>query len=303
VDLAPCGPRHIPLDVTTVQILWVLGGALVAAWCAGVQSPALMREETSRALPPRDEFLQRVRERLRDDSSILRDYTYQRTIIERDRDGSGQLVATRSRVYDVRPLPGDPDGYRVLLSRDGVPADAAEIRRAQAEYARRVAAARRPESSAARARRLADEAEDEREQRENVEDLVRLYEVTLVRREVRNGIPSVLLTFTPRPGVEPRTRAGRYLRSVSGRAWFSEAECELVHLDATVTEAINYGWGVLGRIDRGASASVDRQRTADGRWLPARYDFAGRGRVLLIKAVQRDATVTFSNYRPADATR
>jgi hypothetical protein len=109
------------------------------------------------------------------------------------------------------------------------------------------------------------------------------------------------VNFSPKVNAQPRTRAGRILRSVRGRAWFSEQEYELVRVEAQAFEPIVYGWGILARINAGAHAEIDRQRAADGAWLPARYELAGSGRVLLLKGVQRETTVTFADFeRVAD---
>jgi hypothetical protein len=250
-------------------------------------------------LPDRQVFLEEVRKRLRSDQAILRHYMYRRHVVERDRDGDGLVTARRTRTYEMRPLPDDPEGYRWLVERDGTPVPHAEIAREEAEYARRLARARAPETDRERRRRLEREADRQREDAAAIADVTRLFAVDLVGREVVTGIPSIVVTFTPRPEIEPATRVGRFLKSVSGRAWFSETEFELVRVESEVFETFAYGWGFLARIHKGARATIERQRTADGTWLPSRYEFSGRGRVLLVRAVQRDVTITLSDFREA----
>ena len=278
----------------------VLAALLASAAAWGLVATAAPGRD-DRPLPDRDTFLREVRTRLRSDQAILQHYVYRRTQVDRERDHDGRVVSSRRRVWEVLPLPSQGQGLRVPLVRDGRPVPEPEIAERREEHRQQLARARRrlqTESARDRTTRQARETEHAREERDNVEDVVRLYRVDLVRRETVRGIESVLLTFTPRPEVEPRSRAGNILKHVAGRAWFSEREHELVRVEAEVIDTIRYGWGILARVNKGASAHIDRYRTPGGRWLPLKYEFQGSGRLLLVKGLRRDTTVTFSEYRP-----
>jgi len=217
------------------------------------------------------------------------------------RDGSGRVVETRRRVFEVLPLPDDPEGFRVTIVRDNEPAGADAIARQRAEYTSRIARLEREragESASARERRLRHEADERRENQAMLADVRSVFELRLVRRETMNGAPCVLVTFSPRADANPQTREGRLLTNVAGRAWFSEADHELVRVDASAIGPIRYGWGILARIDGGARAVIDRRQREDGAWVPARYELSASGRLLLVKGINRDATVTFTDLRP-----
>jgi hypothetical protein len=251
-------------------------------------------------LPDRKTFLAEIRKRLRPDAAILRQYAYTRTVVEQLLDGEGRVTETRMRVYEVRPLPGDSEGRRWLTMKDGVPVSAAELQRLEREYQQQLARAERRfanESPPERQRRLVREQAHAREERQNLEDALAIYAVDLKGRETVNGVAAVVVTFAPRRDIRPRTRAGGLLAKVAGRAWFSESEHELVRLEATAVEPIRYGWGILARINEGASAMIDRRRAPDGMWLPDQYVLNGSGRVLLVRGISRRGTITFSNYR------
>jgi hypothetical protein len=251
-------------------------------------------------LEDRDTFLAGMRSRLRADASILGAYAYTRSVVEQTLDRDGRVKETHTRVFEVRPLPDEPEGHRWMTMKDGVPTPPEERQRLEAEYHSKLARARRriaTESAGDRQRRLARAAEREREGRETIDDVLSLYTLDLKGREVINGVRTRLVTFEGRPGARPRTRAGGLLRSVTGRAWFSEAEYELVRLEAKAGRPIRYGWGILARIDEGSSAVLDRRPVQDGTWLPEQYAFTATGRLLLVRGLARQATVTFSNYR------
>jgi hypothetical protein len=251
-------------------------------------------------LEARDTFLAGMRTRLRADASILGEYAYTRSVVERTLGGDGRVKETHTRVFEVRPFPDDPEGHRWMTMKDGVPTPPVEQQRLEAEYQSRLARARRrlaTESAGDRQRRLARAAERDRESRETVEDVLSIYALDVQGREVISGVRTRLVTFEGRPDARPRTRAGGLLKNVTGRAWFSEAEYELVRLEARATRPIRYGWGILARIDEGSSAVIDRRPVQDGTWLPEQYAFTATGRLLLVRGLARQATVTFSNYR------
>jgi hypothetical protein len=267
---------------------------------AGISSAGRLQADDRGALPDRDAFLEQVAARLRSDQTILQAYTYTRTVEERRRDASGRILETRRRVFEVLPLPDEPDGFSVTLVRDNVPAGPDAIARQRAEYESKLARIEREragEDASARERRLRREADTRRENQAMLADVRSVFDVRLVRRETMNGVPCVLVTFTPRPDAEPQTREGRLLTSVAGRAWFSEADHELARVDASALRPIRYGWGILARINSGARAVIDRRRSDDGSWVPARYELTASGRLLLVKGINRDATVTFTDLR------
>jgi hypothetical protein len=281
-----------------VKAAGALALVLLAGWVAQA-APTRAGAAAQVPLPDREAFLREVRQRLRSDQAILREYMYRRHVVERDQDADGRVTATRTRTWEMRPLPGDPEGTRWLVERDGKPVPASDLAQEEAQYAARLARGRDPETDRQRRRRLAKQAEQRREEEEAVADVTRLFAVDLVGREFVAGMPAIVITFVPRPEVEPRTRAGRFVKNVTGRAWFSETEYELVRVEAEVFETFAYGWGIVARIHKGARAVIERQRMPDGTWLPSRYDFSGRGRVLLVKGVQRDVTITLSDFRKA----
>ena len=276
---------------------WPLAFVLVAG--LGASTPLNAALPTDAPLPDHQRFLEEVLKRLRSDGEILQRYVYRRHVEERDRDGEGRVTARRTRTYEVRPLPDDPEGFRWIVERDGRPTPPDEIARHEAEYEQRLAAAREPESDAERRRRLAREAERRREEAANVEEVKRIFDAELVGRDLVAGVPTVIVSFTPKPDVKPRTRAGRLLKAVVGRAWFTETDYELVRVESKMIETVRYGWGLVASIHEGATATIERRQLTDGTWVPSRYEFRGRGRVLLVRGVQRDVSVTISNLREA----
>ena len=52
-----------------------------------------------------------------------------------------------------------------------------------------------------------------------IDDLFRIYDIHIVRRESIEGHDTILATLTPNPGVKPQTDDGKIMRHFKARAW------------------------------------------------------------------------------------
>jgi hypothetical protein len=148
------------------------------------------------------------------------------------------------------------------------------------------------------ARRSAEvQAESRRKETEAIDEIFRLYDIRIVRREPLDGRDAILMTFAPRPGVETTTRPGRIVKKFSGRAWIDEADRQLVRVEGELTDDLSFGFGILAKLKKGARAELKRRKVNDEIWLPAEARFVGHARVLLVKGIHIDALSEYSDYR------
>jgi hypothetical protein len=261
-----------------------LGGLLVFT------APARSGDEPAAApLPDARAFLAEVRERLHTDDFLLDQYTFTEKQTERHLDGNGNVTKVTSASYEVYPSAEPGHTYRKLVERDGkaLPVDdlAKEDRKQQEKEAK--AAARSPEVQAERRRKEA----------EAVEELFRLYDIRIVGREAVDGRDAILATFAPRPGIDTATRASRILKKFSGRAWIDEKDCQLVRVEAELTDDLSFGFGILAKLKKGARAELQRRKVNDEIWLPAEARFVGYARLFLVKGLNIDTLSEYSDYK------
>jgi len=271
--------------------------ALAAAAAANARLGADVRQP-SRPLPGVETVKDAIREHFRLDPVRESKFTYLETRRRMKHDGNGPAEVIEEKVYEV--YPDQPVGrlYRRLIRRNGVPVPPAELAKQDADR-RRDLERRARETPVERARRIRKHAEKLRENQEELEDALRVWHVRLTGYE-RLG-PRTLLAaeLTPRPDARVRTRLGKYLRSVKGRAWMTPDDFQLVRAELEVVRPINIGLGLVGRVHKGGRAVLERT-LVDGTWMLTLARLEASGRAFLVKPVSIDAVYEYSRFRRVD---
>jgi hypothetical protein len=257
--------------------------------------PSLAQE---RPLPDFDTFAAEVKKHLATDEEPQSGYVFNERRVEHKVDKSGRVTDESVRVYEVYPgLPGE-DRYRRLIEEDGRPLPADRLtqqdseRRKQAEeYARRQTVP----SERQKAAREQDKAR--REFEAAVEDIFRVYDIRMLRRESMDGIDTILATLTPKPGARPQTKDGKVMRHFKARAWISEWDYELVRVEIEAIDDLSFGLGLLARVHKGTVATYQRRKVNGETWLPAEVTWTASARVMLLRRLRLRGVSQFSNYR------
>ena len=139
--------------------------------------------------------------------------------------------------------------------------------------------------------------EERRESDRAVDDMLRVYDIKMIGREVVSGYETIVLSFTPRKDARPQTSDGKIMRHFAGKAWVSESEYEVVRVEAEAIETASFGLGLLARVHTGSKAAFERRKVNGEQWLPARATYTGSARVMLVKVIRIGGTVEFSDYR------
>ncbi len=118
--------------------------------------------------------------------------------------------------------------------------------------------------------------------------------------EVRQGPTGeiVVLKFKPNPDFDPPSRETQAFLGMAGTMEISLPGRRLSHLHATLIHDVSFGWGILGRLDRGGELSIDQVPTESGRWITRRMKLNFTGRVLVFKSLKVDLDQFTSEYRP-----
>lgn len=263
--------------------------ALVAA-LAGAQD---------RPLPAFDPFVAEAKKRLQPDWERQAGYAYTERRTEQRFDRSGRVSDEKVRVFEVYPgLPGE-DRYLRLIEENGKPVPPKELEKTDRERQRKAEQYAREQTSlteADRQRQLRDYQKAMKERADEIDDVFTVFDVHMTRREPVEGHATILFTLTPRPKARARTESGRILQRFSARAWISEADHELVRIQAEAVENVTFGFGLLARIDKGSTFAFERRKVNGETWLPAFATYRGSGR-LLLRGMRLGGTSEFSKYR------
>ena len=247
-----------------------------------------------RPLPDLPTLLRDSREHLRDDWRLDHRYAYQERRTEYTRGSDGREQVKSVKLFDVAPsATGRP--YRRLVEVNGHRRTAEERARDDREHRQRVEERQR-ESAAERQRRVEREAERLREEQETWDDLSRVYTFTMAGRERVDGQLYVVVDFQPRPDAQPQSDNGRRMMKVRGRAWISEDDRQVARVDAHVLDDIAIGWGLIGKLYAGATASYVRRKVDGDQWLPTQLSYAATGRAL-VKRFTVHQVIDYLDYR------
>ena len=270
----------------------------VAALAAPRILPAA--DATPAPLPDARAFLEAVRDSLHSDQTLLADYTFTERHSESKLDSKGRPKSTKTEVYEVYPSTQPGRLYRRLVIVDGKPVDPKELAEEDRKHDEKMEKRRlelENETPEQRAKRLEKEQDEIRREREVIDELFHMDDIQVAGREMFGGRSTVLVTFRPRPGFEARTKGGKVLQKLAGRAWIDESEKQLVRIDAELLEPLGVGPGGVFRLQKGAHAFFERRRVNDEIWLPAQARFTGAAKVLIFTLGRLDARSEYGDYR------
>ena len=251
-----------------------------------------------RPLPDFHTFAAEVKKHLATDEERQSGYVFNERRVEQKVNAAGRVTDESVKVYEVYPgLPGE-DRYRRLIEEDGrsTPTD----RLAQQDTKRRKQAEEYTRQQAVASERQKDARQQDKARQEYsaaVEDIFRIYDIQMLRREPIEGIDTILATLTPKPGARPRTDDGQVMRHFKARAWISESDYELVRVEIEAIDNLSFGLGLLARVHKGTVATYQRRKVNGETWLPAEVTWTASGRVLLLRRLRLRGVSEFSSYR------
>lgn len=203
----------------------------------------------------------------------------------------------------IRLVPNGAGTTKLILAENGKPTDSAESRR-QLENLVQVLQmmlnpndSRMKSASAKYQKRMHDRSE-------LVDSVAGAFLITWQRREIRNGRDCDVIQVNPSPSFHPHSLFQDALTHVTANVWVDHTADQIVHADAKVLSDIGFGGGLIGKLYRGGTVSIDQAEIASGVWLVTheRYDFSGRKFLFPFEEHQQ---VDFSHFRfvgsPKDA--
>jgi len=98
-----------------------------------------------------------------------------------------------------------------------------------------------------------------------------------------NGL--VRLSFFPNPHYNAPTRELQVFRSMSGMIWIDRAALRMSRLDGSLFEDVTFGWGLLGRLNKGGTFSVIQRQVGDDHWEIVSLDVKMSGHAVIFKSI------------------
>jgi hypothetical protein len=107
-------------------------------------------------------------------------------------------------------------------------------------------------------------------------------------------------TFRPNPRFSPPDLETQALTAMSGEIWIDAAQERVTRLEGHLQRDTNYGWGVLGKLDKGGWIVIEQADVGRRQWRIVRFQMKMNLRVLF-KTRNFDTVQEMTRYEPVAA--
>ena len=96
------------------------------------------------------------------------------------------------------------------------------------------------------------------------------------------------LRFRPNPGYDAHSVEERVVHAMAGDLWIDARMKRLSRLEGRLNEKVDFGFGLLGRLDKGGWFRLQRVQVSPTEWKTQRLELHLSGRAVLFKTIARD---------------
>jgi len=193
-------------------------------------------------------------------------------------------------VYQVIPL-GEYTSFELPVKKNGRPVTADVRAKAEAELARR-----RAESPEQKHRRFLKE-QSERSYMLEVPDA---FDFTITGSADLPTGPAWVVTATPHPGYQPKSRYAHMFHAMQGNLWIDKKDLQWVKADAIATSSVSFGF-FLARLYKGSHIVLEQTRLPDGNWVASRIEARASARTFFTTH-NFNEQITYTDYHRAAAS-
>ncbi len=107
------------------------------------------------------------------------------------------------------------------------------------------------------------------------------------------------LTFTPNPAYSPPARVEQVLQGMQGYLLIDTKARRIARIDGTLYRDVSFGWGIIGRLDKGGHFLVQQADLGlgDGSWGITEISMNVTGKLLLFKSLNMVSDEVLSDFR------
>ena len=213
-------------------------------------------------------------------------YTYMERDEDRRLDSRGQVKSEDIDITKMILVNGTR--FEELIEHNGQPPTAQQERKRVADLEKM-----KHESAQEQSARLLKEQEN----KSFLRDLMEAFDFQLLGEELVDGRPAYVLQATPHPGYHAHGKYGKIFSNVEGKLWVDKQDFGWVKVDGQVTNSFSMGL-VLARVERGSHIILEQTCVGDSVWVPKRLQVRASARILLLKSLQINRILTYSDYLP-----
>jgi len=106
--------------------------------------------------------------------------------------------------------------------------------------------------------------------------------------------------FHPNPAFSPPDMETQALTALSGELWIDAAQERVTRLEGHLQQDTNYGWGILGKLEKGGWIVLEQANVGAGQWRISRFQIKMELRILF-KTKSFDSVQEMTQYAPIPA--
>jgi hypothetical protein len=107
----------------------------------------------------------------------------------------------------------------------------------------------------------------------------------------------IRVKYAPNPDFKPPTYETRVFHGMEGTIWINAREKRLRRIEGRLVSNVDFGYGWLGRVEKGGTFNVERVEVVPGDWKTRVLDVHITGHVILLKSIGKDQTELRSDFR------
>jgi hypothetical protein len=104
------------------------------------------------------------------------------------------------------------------------------------------------------------------------------------------------LTFSPNPSFEPPDVEANIFHGLAGEVWIDQAQERLTRLDAHVIANVDFGWGILGKLDKGGTIQLEQSDIGNHDWELTALKLSLKGKALMLKSLNIQLTEQATHF-------
>lgn len=104
-------------------------------------------------------------------------------------------------------------------------------------------------------------------------------------------------SFAPKSDYSPSGMETQILTAMTGNISVDPVAARVAHLEGHLRKDVSFGWGIVGRLNKGGWVAIDQAPVVDGQWRTVRLQLAMNGRIVFFTKAY-DTLQEQSNYRP-----
>jgi hypothetical protein len=109
------------------------------------------------------------------------------------------------------------------------------------------------------------------------------------------------LNFKPDPKFNPPTRESRVFAAMEGTMVVNTKQKRIQQLKGALTHDVDFGYGLLGKLEKGGSFEIERQQIAPGIWSITQTHIHIHGHALIFKSITEEQDEETSHYHRTPA--